>query len=48
MKRVIDDYINNKIKLDIGIISFVIVISGVFGWVYEFIFYYFNGGCKIW
>ena len=37
-------------KLDkykkIGIISLIIVISGIFGWVYEFIFYYFNGGMK--
>ncbi|MBR3116439.1 MAG: putative ABC transporter permease [Bacilli bacterium] len=37
-------------KLDryksIGILSLIIVISGIFGWVYEFIFYYFNGGMK--
>ena len=32
----------------ISIISMVIVFSGVFGWIYEFIFYYFNGGMKIW
>ena len=30
----------------IGIISLIIVIAGIFGWVYEFIFYYFNGGMK--
>ena len=42
------EYINNKLKLEkeqiIGIICLVIVISGIFGWIYEFIFYYFNGG----
>ncbi len=50
MKKIVKDYINNKIKLDkyqkLGIICLVIVISGIFGWIYEFIFYYFNGGCK--
>ncbi len=35
-------------KKKIGIISLIIVISGLFGWIYEFIFYYFNGGMKIW
>ena len=37
-------------KLDkyqkISLISMIIVISGVFGWIYEFIFYYFDGGMK--
>ena len=28
----------------IGILLFVVVISGFFGWVYEFIFYFFDGG----
>ncbi len=32
----------------ISLISMIIVFSGVFGWIYEFIFYYFNGGMKIW
>lgn len=48
MKEVFNKYINNKIKLDktqkISIICLTIVISGFFGWVYEFIFYYFNFG----
>ena len=43
-------YLNNEIKLDkktiLGIIALIIVISGVFGCVYEIIFYYFNGGMK--
>lgn len=43
-------YINKDIKLNIKqkicILSLVIVISGIFGWIYEFIFYYFNSGMK--
>lgn len=50
MKNFYSKYINDQIKLDkkqmIGVISLIIVLSGVFGWIYEFIFYYFNGGCK--
>ena len=50
MKKIIKDYINNDNIFDkktlIGIIALVIVISGIFGWVYEFIFYYFNSGMK--
>ena len=30
----------------IGIFSLIIVITGCFGWLYEFIFYFFNGGMK--
>ncbi len=30
----------------LGIFALIIVISGCFGWVYEFIFYFFNGGMK--
>lgn len=30
----------------IGVISLIIAISGIFGWIYEFIFYFFNGGMK--
>lgn len=41
-------YINNDIKFDkmtfIGIICLIIVIAGVFGFVYEFFFYYLNSG----
>ena len=50
MRVVFRKYIDNDIKLDfyqlVGVISLIIVISGVFGWFYEFIFYYFNGGRK--
>ena len=42
----IKEYINKENKFDIGIISLIIVISGIFGFIYEFIFYYFNGGMK--
>ena len=44
------EYINNDIKLNkkqlISIICLIIVISGIFGWIYEFIFYYINSGFK--
>lgn len=43
-------YLNEKPKFDLSqklsIIFLMIVISGIFGWVYEFIFYFLNGGCK--
>ena len=49
-KEVYQDYINNRLNLDkfttIGIICFVIVFAGIFGWLYEFIFYYINSGFK--
>ena len=48
MKEVFKKYLNNKIKLDkyqkISIFCLVVVISGSFGWLYEYIFYYFNFG----
>lgn len=50
MKEVFNDYKNDSIKLDkyqiIGIFCLLIVIAGITGWIYEFIFYYFNGGMK--
>ena len=50
MKEVLKKYINDEIKLEkwqiVGIICLVIVISGLFGWIYEYIFYYFNGGME--
>lgn len=50
MKEVYNKYLNSELKLDkwqiIGIICLIIVISGLFGWVYEYIFYFFNGGMK--
>ena len=50
MKEKLKNYIDNKHSFDkktmIGIFSLIIVITGVFGFFYEFIFYYFNGGMK--
>ena len=50
MKEFYKKYVNNEFKFDkltmLGIIALIIVIAGVFGFVYEFIFYYFNSGMK--
>lgn len=50
MKEKLKKYINTDYKFDklemTGIICLIIVISGIFGFLYEFIFYYFNGGMK--
>ena len=50
MKKFLNKYINEEHKFDkitmLGIFSLIIVISGIFGWFYEFIFYYFNGGMQ--
>ncbi|MBQ9318523.1 MAG: putative ABC transporter permease [Bacilli bacterium] len=50
MKEKYFRYIHNDIKFDkmtfIGIICLIIVIAGVFGFVYEFFFYYLNSGMK--
>ena len=50
MKKMIKDYIENDYKFDkttmLGIIFLIVVFAGVFGWFYEFIFYYFNSGMK--
>ncbi len=50
MKIFFNKYMNDEFKLEkwqiIGIFCLIFVISGVFGWIYEFIFYYFNGGMK--
>lgn len=44
------EYLNNNPKLDkrqlITIICLLIVITGITGWFYEFIFYFFNSGMK--
>ena len=48
MKAVFKKYMNNKLKLTnyqkISIFCLIVVISGSFGWLYEYIFYYFNFG----
>lgn len=50
MKKELKKYLNQTSKFDkltlIGIACLVAIISGLFGWVYEFIFYYFNSGMK--
>ena len=48
MKNFYKKYLNEKIKLDkiqiFSIVLLLIVFSGIFGWLYEFVFYYFNDG----
>ena len=50
MKKFLKSYVDPKYSFDtitiIGIICLMVVIAGVFGFLYEFIFYYFNGGMK--
>lgn len=50
MKDKYKKYINENHKFDkmtmLGIFCMIIVIGGLFGFIYEFIFYYFNGGMK--
>ena len=45
MKKIIEDYKLNKNQL-ITAISLLIVVSGIFGWTYEVLFYYLNSGFK--
>lgn len=49
LKQFFKEYIGG-IKLEkwqvIGLLCLVFVISGIFGWIYEFFFYYFNGGME--
>lgn len=48
MKEFYKNYLNKKHSFDkstmLGIFGLIIVIAGIFGFVYEFIFYYFNCG----
>ena len=50
MKEKYKSYINDEHIFDkerwLGIFALIIVIGGVFGFIYEYIFYYFNGGMK--
>ena len=50
MKAFSKDYIEKDYSFDkqtlLGIVCLIIVLSGIFGFVYEFIFYYFNSGMK--
>lgn len=51
-RKLFHNYLDDKLKLQpyqkLGVIFLLIVISGFFGWVYEFIFYFFNGGMQEW
>ncbi len=48
MKEKYENYLNNEQHFDkstmLGIIALIIVIAGVFGFLYEVVFYYFNSG----
>lgn len=50
MKEKYREYLNKDYNFDkltmVAIFSLIIVISGIFGFLYEYIFYYFNGGMK--
>ena len=50
MKEIYINYINKDHSFDkttmLGIFCLIIVIAGVFGFAYEFIFYYFNSGMQ--
>ena len=47
-REIFKKYMAGKIKLlpyqQIGVLFLVVVFAGFFGWVYEFIFYFFDGG----
>lgn len=46
LKEYLEKDIKLKKKQMISMICLIIVISGIVGWLYEFIFYYFNSGMK--
>ena len=50
MKDIFNKYLNDKLSLEkwqkISVFCLIVVFSGIFGWVYEFIFYFFNSGMK--
>ena len=47
-KSLFKKYLSGELKLEkyqkLGVLFLVIVLSGIFGWLYEFIFYFFDGG----
>lgn len=47
-KQTLSDYLKGSVQLEkwqwLGILMLLVVFAGFFGWVYEFIFYYFDGG----
>lgn len=52
MKEKYKKYLEQDASFDkstmIGILCLIIVLAGMFGFIYEFIFYYFNSGMKEW
>ena len=50
MKKKYQNYINVDHSFDrltmLGVFALIIVIAGTFGFLYEYIFYFFNGGMK--
>jgi uncharacterized membrane protein len=52
MKKIVKDYLSDKLKLElwqiVGVLCLVFVFAGMFGWLYEFILYYFNSGMTTW
>lgn len=50
MKKYFKNYLNKEPQFDksimLGILCLIVVMSGIFGWIYEVIFYYFNSGMK--
>ncbi len=48
LKMVFDEYMKDAMRLErwrwVGLLMVLAVFAGFFGWVYEFIFYYFDGG----
>ena len=52
MKKVFKEYLSDNFKPElwqiVGILCLVFVIAGLVGWLYEFVFYYFNSGMTTW
>jgi uncharacterized membrane protein len=50
LKEVFRGLMEGDLKLEkwqmVGILMLVVVFAGCFGWLYEFVFYFFNGGMK--
>ena len=48
LKQVFREYMKGETRLErwqwVGLIMLLVVFAGCFGWLYEFIFYYFDGG----
>lgn len=48
IRTVFREYMHEKIKLEkwqwLGLMMLIVVFAGTFGWLYEFIFYYFDAG----